>query len=255
MKIAIAVPIYNEKENILQLVKSLRKLSDQQHWSLDIVIVDDNSPDGSADAILSNYKNSSKIHLIKRPKKMGLGSAYINAFNFILRNLEPDIVIQMDADFSHPTELIPEMITKIESGNDLVIASRYVKNGGVENWTTSRKIISKGANGLFKLLLGSKINDVTSGYRAFRFETLKELMKINLSSKGYEFQIEVIYRISQITNKIYEVPFTFKDRKKGKSKLSVNDIIHFYLKGISLGLSKHSSSKSIKQVQTNNLDY
>jgi len=249
LKIAIAIPIYNEKENILQLVKSLRRLSDQQHWPVDLVIVDDNSPDGSADAILSTFKNSDAIHIIKRPRKMGLGSAYIDAFNFILRNLEPDIVIQMDADFSHPPELIPEMITKIVSGNDLVIASRYVKNGGVENWTTSRKIISKGANTLFKLLLGSKINDVTSGYRAFRFETLKELMKINLSSKGYEFQIEVIYQISQITNKIYEVPFTFKDRKKGKSKLSMSDIIHFYLKVISLRVSLPSRSKSINIIE------
>jgi len=249
LKIAIAIPIYNEKENILQLVKSLRRLSDQQHWPVDLVIVDDNSPDGSADAILSTFKNSDAIHIIKRPRKMGLGSAYIDAFNFILRNLEPDIVIQMDADFSHPPELIPEMITKIVSGNDLVIASRYVKNGGVENWTTSRKIISKGANTLFKLLLGSKINDVTSGYRAFRFETLKELMKINLSSKGYEFQIEVIYQISQITNKIYEVPFTFKDRKKGKSKLSMSDIIHFYLKVISLRVSRPSRSKSINIIE------
>ncbi len=249
MKIAIAIPIYNEKENILQLVKSLKRLSDQQHWPVDLVIVDDNSPDGSTDAILSTFKNSHAIHIIKRPRKMGLGSAYIDAFNFILRNLEPDIVIQMDADFSHPPELIPEMITKIVSGNDLVIASRYVKNGGVENWTTSRKIISKGANTLFKLLLGSKINDVTSGYRAFRFETLKELMKINLSSKGYEFQIEVIYQISQITNKIYEVPFTFKDRKKGKSKLSMSDIIHFYLKVISLRVSRPSRSKSINIIE------
>ena len=255
MKIAIAIPIYNEKENILQLIKSLRRFSDQQHWSIDIVVVDDNSPDGSADAILSNYKNSSSIHLIKRPQKMGLGSAYINAFNFILRNLKPDIVIQMDADFSHPPELMPEMITKIESGNDLVIASRYVKNGGVENWPTSRKVISKGANLLFKLLLGSKINDVTSGFRAFRFETLKELMKVDLSSKGYEFQIEVIYQISQITDKVYEIPFIFKDRKEGKSKLSTNDIIHFYLKVISLRLSRHSISKSTKQEQTNNLNY
>lgn len=255
MKIAIAIPIYNEKENILQLIKSLRRFSDQQHWPIDIVIVDDNSPDGSADAILSNYKNSSRIHLIKRPRKMGLGSAYINAFNFILRNLEPDIVIQMDADFSHPPELIPEMITKIESGNDLVIASRYVKNGGVENWTTSRKIISKGANLLFKLLLGSKINDVTSGFRAFRFETLKELMKVGLSSKGYEFQIEVINQISQITNKIYEVPFIFKDRKEGKSKLSMNDIIHFYLKVISLRVSRPSRSKSINTLETKKPNY
>lgn len=253
MKIAIAIPIYNEKENILQLIKSLRKFSDQQHWSVDLVIVDDNSPDGSAEAILSNYNNSSNIHLIKRPRKMGLGSAYIDAFNFILRDLEPDIVIQMDADFSHPPELIPEIITKVDSGNDLVIASRYVKNGGVENWPTSRKVISKGANLLFKLLLGSKINDVTSGFRAFRFETLKELMKADLSSKGYEFQIEVIYQISQITDKVYEIPFIFKDRKEGKSKLSMSDIIHFYLKVISLRLSRHSNSKSTNPLQTKKL--
>ncbi len=255
MKIAIAIPIYNEKENILQLVKSLRRLSDQQHWSVDIVIIDDNSPDGSADAISSNYKNSSMIHLIKRPRKMGLGSAYIDAFNFILRNLEPEIVIQMDADLSHPPELIPEMITKITSGNDLVIASRYVKKGGVENWPTSRKIISKGANVFFKLLSGSKIKDVTSGFRAFRFETLKELMKIDLSSGGYEFQIETLYRISQITNKIYEVPFIFKNREKGKSKLSFKDIIRFSFKVISLRISQLSRSQSIKEPQIKKLDY
>lgn len=250
LKIAVAIPIYNEKENILQLISSLENISHQENILIDLVIVDDNSPDGSADAIIAKHKDSKIIHLLRRPKKLGLGSAYIDAFNFIIKNIEPNIVIQMDADFSHPPELIPNMIKKIESGNDVVIGSRYVKYGGVENWTTSRKIISKGANSLFNLILGSKISDVTSGYRAFRFKALKELMKTELSSNGYEFQIEVVYRISKITNLIYEIPFIFKDRKKGKSKLSLRDIIHFFFKVISLRISEPSRLKTINSQKT-----
>jgi len=161
---------------------------------------------------------------------MGLGSAYINAFNWILNNLKVDVVIQMDADFSHPPDLIPKMIDHIYSGADVVIASRYTKNGGVEKWSISRKIVSKGANLLFKLFIGTNIKDVTGGYRTFRFEIIRKLMKRDLSSKGYEFQIETIYHVSQMTKKIIEIPFVFKNRTAGKSKLSLLDVIQFALK-------------------------
>ena len=234
LKIVIAIPIYNEKKNILELIKVLRDFSNRHGWHIDIVIVDDNSPDGSGDEIKNNYSSSDGVHLICRSKKMGLGSAYINAFNWILNNLKVDVVIQMDADFSHPPDLIPEMLDQITSGADVVIASRYTKNGGVENWSISRKILSIGANLLFKLFIGTNIKDVTGGYRAFRFEIIRKLMKQDLSSKGYEFQIETIYHLSQMTKKVIEIPFVFKKRTAGKSKLSLLEVIQFALKIVSL---------------------
>jgi len=243
LKIAVAIPVYNEKRNILSLIEMIKNESKKNDWITEIVIVDDNSPDGSGKAIKEKYGQKDAVHLISRPGKLGLGSAYKDAFVWILDNLDMDLIFQMDADLSHPPSMMRKMVTKIEEGADTVIASRYVNGGGIENWPFHRRTISKGANFLFRLILGTKINDVTSGYRVFRSNILRNLMNQELGSKGYEFQIEVLYQLSKITDKIAEVPFVFKNRTDGESKLDVNEIIQFALKLLSL---RFRGSKSIR---------
>ncbi len=205
MKVAIVVPVYNEKDTILELIETVKDCSKGSNDEVNIIIVDDNSPDGTAIIIRELTTNDSHIHLICRPRKMGLGSAYLDAFRWILSNLTVDVVIQMDGDMSHPPHLLQKMIGVIKMGGDVAIASRYSKNGGADNWPLHRKIISKGANLFVRLLLGVRIKDVTSGYKAFKINVIEGLLARKLSSKGYEYQIESIYIVSKMNKKIEEI--------------------------------------------------
>jgi dolichol-phosphate mannosyltransferase len=235
MKVAVVVPTYNERNNIMQLVKSIKHESNQSN-EINVVVVDDNSPDGTADIVRHLSTSQNGIYLISRAGKMGLGSAYIDAFKWILDNLPVDVVVQMDADLSHPPELIENMIYEIQKGADAVIASRYSGQGGIDGWPLHRRIISKGANLLAKLFLGIGITDVTSGYRAFRLGVVEDMLSSKLSGKGYEYQVESIYILSKMNKRIEEVPFVFRNRTEGKSKLTLRDILSFIRLVINLKL-------------------
>jgi dolichol-phosphate mannosyltransferase len=241
LQIAVVIPTYNERSNIVTLIPQIREATnDAIYLSVDeesvsgirncthIIVVDDSSSDGTADAVFALSEKDNNIHLIKRPGKMGLGSAYKDAFEWINNKLNAEIIIQMDADLSHPPNLLTKMIELVAAGSaDVVIASRYVGKGGTQNWPVHRKIISKGANWLAKSVLGIKVNDITSGYRAYNISTVRDLFSSNLSSSGYEYQIEVLHILSRLDKKIVELPFTFANRTEGRSKLETKDIMRF----------------------------
>jgi dolichol-phosphate mannosyltransferase len=247
LQIAIAIPTYNERSNIVKLISQIRQATEDiiisysalsngsingERNCIHIVVVDDNSSDGTGDAVLALSEKDNRIHLIKRPSKMGLGSAYKDAFEWVNNKLNAKIIIEMDADLSHPPNLLTTMIELVAAGSaDVVIGSRYFDKGGIQNWPMHRRMISKGANWLAKLVLGIKVNDITSGYRAYNVSSIQDFLSTNISSSsssgGYDFQIEILYILSRLNKKIVELPFTFANRTEGRSKLGIKDIMHF----------------------------
>ncbi len=226
MKTIIVIPTYNESENIEKLIKKIFAL---QIAGLEILVVDDNSPDGTAN-IVSHQQSAlgnQKIHLIQREGKLGLGSAYIAGFKKALE-LGADFIFEMDADFSHDPEDIPRLLESCENA-DLTIGSRKIKGGKVIGWGWTRKFMSNGAMWFSRLTLGLKPRDVTAGFRCFRRPVLESINIDTIKSNGYAFQEELLYRTQKAGYIITEVPVIFIDRQEGKSKLSNKDIIEFFL--------------------------
>lgn len=210
----VVLPTYNERENLAAMVGEIRnQLPQATVW-----IVDDNSPDGTGELADELAARDEKIDVIHRPGKLGLGTAYIGAFQRALAD-GYDAVIQMDADFSHDPEYLPQILAGLQSA-DLVIGSRYTEGGGTLNWALPRRIISKGGNMVARVGLGLKTRDATGGYRAFRSSALEQLHLNDLGLRGYGFQIEVVYQIERRGLAIREVPIIFVERAAGKSKMS-----------------------------------
>jgi dolichol-phosphate mannosyltransferase len=250
MQAAIVVPTYNEKDNILKLIKEVKESISYSDNEVSFVIVDDNSPDGTQEILRKVAKENNNIHLIARPRKMGLGSAYIDAFRWILSNAKTtDIVIQMDADLSHPPKVLTSIIDALNDGTDVVIASRYSGSGSINGWPIYRRMISKGANIFARTLLGVKVKDMTSGFKAFRLNVLHELLAWKLSSKGYEYQVETVYIISKLGKRIQEIPFVFSNRTEGKSKLAIKDILVFIKTITNLRLRPPSKIEEVETEQ------
>ncbi|MBU4360805.1 polyprenol monophosphomannose synthase [Patescibacteria group bacterium] len=221
--IYIIIPTYNEKENIEKLIKAI---FDLQIPDLKVLIVDDNSPDGTGQ-IAENLKANYPVEVLHRSGKLGLGSAYRAGFKFALEK-NAEYIFEMDADFSHDPKDISSMLEKAQDGADLVIGSRKVKGGKIIGWNWWRHFCSDGAMFASRLLLNLKTKDVTSGFRCFRTETLKKINYQRITSNGYAFQIEMVYQLEKGNFKIQEVPVIFSDRQKGKSKLGKKEIIDFF---------------------------
>ncbi len=220
-KIVIAIPTYNERKNVELLIPKILAIIGNCH----VLIIDDNSPDGTGAFI--RKLNQPNVHLLSRMSKMGLGSAYLDGFRWIMHNIDPDIIIQMDADLSHDIALIPRMVKLVEDGYDLVVASRYIKGGRVEGWPFHRNLISAGANTLARTMLSLKVKDATSGFKAWNKRAIKNLLESKMSGKGYEYQIESLLVASKANMKIAELPYSFVERKVGKSKLTTRDMLNF----------------------------
>jgi len=227
-RVTIVIPTFNERENIIRLLSLLSKVI-----RANIIIVDDNSQDGTAEAVRS--LNSPNIQVIVREKERGLGSAIRTGIQKAIEN-GTDYVVTMDADLSHDPIYLPAMYEKAREGFDLVIGSRYVKGGGIENWPIKRRIISWGANFLVRLLLRSPLHDNTSNYRIYSTRAAKEVLKCE-SADGYEFQICAVYRVLKANLPVAEVPIIFKDREIGKSKLTTGQIYKWFKYVISLSRS------------------
>ncbi|MFP3165278.1 MAG: polyprenol monophosphomannose synthase [Acidianus sp.] len=227
-RVTIVIPTFNERENIIRLLSLLSKVIRAR-----IIIVDDNSQDGTAEAVRS--LNSPNIQVIVREKERGLGSAIRTGIQKAIEN-GTDYVVTMDADLSHDPIYLPAMYEKAREGYDLVIGSRYVKGGGIENWPIKRRIISWGANFLVRLLLRSPLHDNTSNYRIYSTRAAKEVLKCE-SADGYEFQICAVYRVLKANLPVAEVPIIFKDREIGKSKLTTGQIYKWFKYVISLSRS------------------
>lgn len=216
MKTTIVIPTYNEAENLPKIIEVVFALP----VDIDILVVDDNSPDGTGEiAEKLKTETNGRVQVMHRKGKLGLGSAYIQGFRQAIRN-GADIIGQMDADFSHPIEKLPEMIQTLNS-YDFVLGSRYVKGGSLdENWPAWRKGLSGFGNFYARTILGMKIRDVTGGYRLWRKETLNAMPLERVRSNGYIFQVEMGYVASRLGFKCKEIPIHFADRRWGVSKMS-----------------------------------
>lgn len=223
-KTAIVIPTYNEKENIAELIQ---RIFSQKIENLFIIFVDDSSPDNTAKIINTAKQSYSEIFLIQRPKKSGLGSAYIEGFKKAL-SLKADYIFEMDADLSHAPEDIPRLLLACQNGADLAIGSRRVEGGKIIGWNCKRHLFSRGAMFCSRLILRLKAKDVTSGFRCYRAFVLKQINLDAIKSNGYAFQEEMLFRVQKNQNNIVEVPVIFEDRKKGLSKLSSKDILEFF---------------------------
>lgn len=219
--LSIILPTYNEKYNIEKLVKAIFSVFSQNNIIGNIIIVDDNSPDGTgiiAENLATQFPE--KVLYLSRPKKMGLGSAYILGFKKALE-LGADYIFEMDADFSHLPSDIPKFLNNVKN-NDLILGSRYIKGGNIENWNIKRKLISRGGTLYAQTVLGIPINDLTSGFKCFKRTILENIDLDNIQSDGYSFQIELTYKAINSGYKIKEIPITFSERKSGTSKFSKN---------------------------------
>ena len=233
MKVSIVIPTYNEKGNIKRLLPDIFRIFDKGGIDGSVIVVDDNSPDGTADAV-EELRGEFPVTLIRRQEKGGIGSAYITGFGKALEQ-GADVIFEMDADLSHDPDEIPNFMVNTKNF-DLVLGSRYVKGGGIENWNFIRRLISKGGNIFARILLGIDINDITTGYRAYRREALEGMELSSIKSNGYAFQAEMLFRVSEMGLGIKEMPITFRDRAHGKSKLSRMEIIKFIVLCINLRL-------------------
>ena len=210
----VIIPTYNERDNLRPLTE--RILS--QHQSLRILIVDDNSPDGTGQLADELAREDSRIQVLHRPAKLGLGSAYREGFRRAL-DLGADYLIEMDADFSHDPAVLPLFLEKI-AACDLVIGSRYINGISVVNWPLRRLMLSYGANVYTRLITGLRIMDCTSGFKCFRRSLLERIDLARITSDGYSFQIERHFRCAELGARICELPIIFIDRRVGQSKMS-----------------------------------
>jgi dolichol-phosphate mannosyltransferase len=228
MKVVVIVPTYNERENVGPLIEALhRQFSSMQH-NMHILVVDDNSPDGTADEIRSLQQRFSELHLIEG-RKTGLGAAYIRGMTHAIEEMSADVVFEMDADFSHKPEDVPRLMSEINAGADFVIGSRYVKAGSIPaNWGFIRRLISLGGNFVARYVAGIyRVRDCTAGFRAIRTSVLRDIDLSRLRVQGYAFQVALLHAAVTEGAKVVEVPVDFIDRTQGESKLGLSDIIEF----------------------------
>lgn len=229
----VIIPTYNEAENIATLVEEIHRFIPQAH----VVVVDDNSPDGTAEVVKSMMARCKQVHLIFRPRKLGYASAIVAGLRYALTH-GADIVVHMDADFSHEPFVIPRLIEAVISGAEVAIGSRYVKGGSVENWSLWRRALSLGANLVARTLLGLRVKDCTSGFRCYSRSGLLRLQPWLIRVEGYGFLTVCTYLAHACSLNIVEVPIRFEDRRHGKSKLSRRVIFEAAVVVLKLALSR-----------------
>ena len=214
MKTLIIIPTYNELENLTKLLPEVLSKDN----NINILIVDDNSPDGTAAFVENEMKKDDRIHLIRRESKQGLGTAYIAGFKYALQN-DFELIFEMDADFSHDPNELQIFFSEVEN-SDLVIGSRYITGVNVINWPMRRLLLSWFANWYTRIITGMPIHDATGGYKCFRRKVLESIDLNQVRSNGYAFQIEMNFKAWKKGFRLKEIPIIFVDRVKGKSKMS-----------------------------------
>lgn len=241
MKITMVIPTYNESENLPKLVHDVLALPLED---IHVLIVDDNSPDGTGDvAEKLRVQYNDRVHCLHRAGKLGLGSAYREGFKKAIEE-DADYIGQMDADFSHPIDKIPLMVKELEHA-DLVIGSRYVKGGSLdENWPFYRKWLSGFGNAYARVILSLPNRDVTGGFKLWKKETLQAMPMDTIKSNGYVFQVEMNYVASKMGFKIVEIPIYFQERTMGKSKMNMKISMEAAWRTIALR-SQHQDVKKV----------
>ncbi len=219
MKTLVIIPTYNERDNIVQLIPALLK----QEPEIEILVVDDTSPDGTAQAVEELQKNHSQLHLLIRSKKEGLAKAYLAGFKWGLEK-DFEVLVEMDADFSHRPEDLEPLLDALRT-HDFAMGSRWVSGGGVQDWGWMRHVISSGGSWYTRRILGYQVKDWTGGFNAWKREVLEAIGLGSIQSTGYAFQIELKYRALVHGFRGIEVPIFFENRKAGVSKMSGRIIV------------------------------
>ncbi|MCY7361807.1 MAG: polyprenol monophosphomannose synthase [Ignavibacteria bacterium] len=223
-RILVIIPTFNEADNILKIIPEvLKNITSENDYN--VLVVDDNSPDGTAE-LVDNMKDS-KVNILKREKKSGLGTAYLAGFKYAIEN-KYDFVFEMDADFSHDPKYLNIFIEKLIEGYDLVIGSRYINGISVLNWPLRRLIMSYMASVYTRMVTGLKVMDTTAGFMCYRISALKQINFDEVRSNGYSFQIEMKFKFYKKGFKIFEVPILFIDRREGESKMSRKVVYEAY---------------------------
>ena len=219
MKSLICIPTYNEKDNIEAIVSEVLQVTGSETH---VLVIDDNSPDGTGEIVKRMQSDSVRLHLLARAGKEGLGRAYIAGFKWALEK-DYDVIVEMDADFSHRPEDLLKLLKAIESVEsvDFAIGSRYVADGRTVNWGLVRKIISRGGSLYTRMILGYPVADWTGGFNAWKKQTLRAIDLDQVKSNGYSFQIELKYRALKASCRGIEVPIVFEDRRVGQSKMTL----------------------------------
>jgi dolichol-phosphate mannosyltransferase len=213
-RVVVIIPTYNERDNLRPITARVRSAVPDA----DVLVVDDNSPDGTGELADELAAADDQIHVLHRSVKAGLGAAYIAGFQWSL-DQGYDAMVEMDADGSHQPEDLPRLLRALDDA-DAVLGSRYVPGGKVANWAKSREFLSRGGNTYVRLMLGIPLHDATGGYRVYRATTLRKIRLDNVESQGYCFQIDLSLRAIQAGLKVVEVPITFVERSRGASKMS-----------------------------------
>lgn len=216
MKSIVCIPTYNELENIGRMIDTIHAVEPELH----ILVIDDGSPDGTAALVRDRMRTDPRLHLLERAGKLGLGTAYCAGFTYAL-DQGYDIIMQMDADFSHDPKELTRFLEEIRQ-QDLVIGSRYVSGVNVINWPMSRLLLSYSANVYTRIITGMPIADATGGFKCFRADVLRRIDLSKIKSNGYAFQIEMNYKAWRQKARIKELPIIFMDRVQGVSKMSKN---------------------------------
>jgi dolichol-phosphate mannosyltransferase len=217
-RVLIVVPTYNEVDNVIQLSSEVLA----QDPAIEVLVVDDNSPDGTGDLVGKEAERQPRLHLLRRPGKLGLGTAYLAGFRYGLDN-GFDRIFTMDCDFSHNPKYLPEMLKAMDE-HDMVVGSRYVPGGGVENWPLHRRLLSAFANFYARTLLRLEIHDCTAGYRGYSREVLETVEPFRIRSSGYSFLEEMAWRVARCGFSAGEIPIIFEQRKAGSSKIESSEI-------------------------------
>lgn len=236
MNVTIVLPTYNEAENIVCFLNEVHQvISEISDFNINTLIVDDNSPDKTADIVKKLQQTNDKIFLLENNTR-GLGNAYKAGFKYAINNLNPDILVEMDSDFSHTPSKLKELLPPIKEGYDFVIGSRYIKGGSIpKDWALIRKLNSKYGNIFARFIAGLfQVKDCTSGFRAINVNFIKQIDLDNLDVNGYAFQMNILYECVKLGAKTYEIPINFIDRVKGESKLSIKDVKEFMINSFKL---------------------
>jgi dolichol-phosphate mannosyltransferase len=216
----LCLPTYEERDNLPRMVEALRAVRERTPVEGDVLVIDDSSPDGTGEIADELAAEHDWLHVLHRPQKQGLGRAYRDGFRWALER-DYAYVLEMDCDFSHPPSRIPALLVAAGAGGaDLVLGSRYVAGGGVEDWSLVRRLISRGGCFYARTLLGIGVRDLTGGFKCFRREVLEALDLDAVDAQGYMFQVEMTYRAVRLGFRVVELPIVFTDRRVGGSKMS-----------------------------------
>ncbi len=228
MSVVVVVPTFNERENVGPLLERLEPVRAALGGDLHLLFVDDGSPDGTGSEISRLAGTHDYVHLLEREGKMGLGTAYLDGFRKAIELFEPAVFVQMDSDLQHPPESVKPLVDVVSGGVDVAVGSRYIEGGSFRGLKGRRKMVSRGANRLARTVLGLKVHDTTTGFKALDRRAVDTLLGARLHSTGFIFQVESLYVFKENGLSMAEVPFVFELRERGESKMSEKEVWEFF---------------------------